>query len=57
LSSFCGHKQILREIAPPSLYLLERFDWVYSSHLLEDFSYTELIGIINEWRRILVPGE
>lgn len=31
-------------------------DFIYSSHLLEDFTYHELIPIITEWRRVLKPG-
>lgn len=30
-------------------------DYIYSSHVLEDFTYLELIGILTEWRRILKP--
>jgi SAM-dependent methyltransferase len=31
-------------------------DYIYSSHVLEDFTYDELIPIISEWRRILKPN-
>lgn len=31
-------------------------DYIYSSHVLEDFTYIELVSIINEWRRVLKPG-
>ncbi len=31
-------------------------DYIYSSHILEDFTYNELIQIISEWRRILKPN-
>lgn len=31
-------------------------DWLYSAHLLEDFSYSDLVHIITEWRRVLKPG-
>jgi SAM-dependent methyltransferase len=31
-------------------------DFIYSSHLIEDFYYDELIGIISEWRRCLAAG-
>lgn len=34
----------------------EVFDYVYSSHVLEDFTYQELPKIIKEWRRILKVG-
>lgn len=32
------------------------FDWVYSSHLIEDFYYHEQVEMLREWRRILKPG-
>lgn len=31
-------------------------DWVYSSHLLEDFPLEEWAEVIAEWRRVLHPG-
>src|SRR5690348_13347447 len=31
-------------------------DYIFSSHLLEDFSYFELNQIIPEWRRVLRDG-
>lgn len=31
-------------------------DYIYSSHVLEDFTYAELENIINEWRRVLKTG-
>lgn len=31
-------------------------DYVYSSHLLEDFSWHEIQVAITEWRRVLKPG-
>lgn len=31
-------------------------DWIYQSHLLEDFTYEDLVPIIKEWRRVLKPG-
>lgn len=49
-----GHRQILRGDCKSFPYICdEAFDYVYSSHLLEDFSYKELIPILREWRRIL----
>ncbi len=32
------------------------FRSLYSSHLLEDFTYRELVPILREWRRVLQPG-
>lgn len=55
--SFCGHRQVLQGDCTSLPFICSgAFDWVYSSHLLEDFSYRELVGVINEWRRILTPG-
>lgn len=31
-------------------------DWIHSSHLLEDFTYQDLVPILKEWRRCLKPG-
>jgi predicted SAM-dependent methyltransferase len=31
-------------------------DFIYSSHLIEDFFYGDQIGIITEWRRCLARG-
>ena len=31
-------------------------DYIYSSHVLEDFTYGDLIPILFEWRRVLKPG-
>lgn len=52
--SFEGHKQILRgDCRNLSFFCDEVCDYIYSSHLLEDFSYSELVPILREWRRIL----
>lgn len=32
------------------------FDYVYSSHLIEDFLWTDIPAIVQEWRRVLKPG-
>lgn len=31
-------------------------DWIYNSHLIEDFTYDEQIPIVQEWLRVLKPG-
>lgn len=31
-------------------------DWVYASHLIEDFTYTDQIVVVKEWLRVLKPG-
>jgi predicted SAM-dependent methyltransferase len=31
-------------------------DYIYSSHVLEDFTYGDLADILTEWRRVLRPG-
>lgn len=30
-------------------------DWVYNSHLIEDFTYVDQIQIVREWLRVLKP--
>ena len=52
-----GHRQHLRGDARHLPFICDgAFDFIYSSHLLEDFTYEQLIGIIMEWRRILAYG-
>lgn len=52
-----GDKQILRgDCRHLSMFCDESLDWIYSAHLLEDFTYGDLIPIIQEWRRVLKPG-
>ena len=49
-----NHAQILRGDCRSFPYICDNaLDYIYSSHLLEDFTYAELIPIIHEWRRIL----
>lgn len=31
-------------------------DWVYASHLIEDFTYVDQIPLVKEWLRVLKPG-
>ncbi len=59
--SYCpsleGHKQILQGDCRSFPFICnESFDYIYSSHLLEDFTYKELVPIIIEWRRIIKTG-
>lgn len=55
--SFEGHTQILRGDCRSFPYVCDcAFDYIYSSHLLEDFTYKELVPILLEWRRILKVG-
>ncbi len=34
----------------------ETLDWLYNSHLIEDFAYSEQIPLVLEWLRVLKPG-
>lgn len=55
--SFEGHRQHLQGDATRMPFICNgAFDYVYSSHLIEDFYYDELISLIGEWRRILAPS-
>jgi predicted SAM-dependent methyltransferase len=52
-----GDKQILRgHCEDLSGFCDESLDFIYSSHLLEDFSYIHLRRILTEWRRVLKVG-
>lgn len=52
-----GHKQIMKgDCRSLSFFCDEVFDFIYNSHILEDFRYKELPAIINEWRRVLKPS-
>jgi hypothetical protein len=57
-TSVGGSRQILKgDCRDLSCFQSGSMDWLYSSHLLEDFSYTELREVIlPEWRRVLRPG-
>jgi len=49
-----GDKQILRGSADClSGFCDESLDYIYSAHLLEDWTYDDLVKIIFEWRRVL----
>lgn len=48
-------KANLRAFADDLPFKDHTLDWVYSSHLLEDFSLDEWPRIIGEWRRVLRP--
>jgi len=50
-------KQILRGTCKDlGMFCDETCDWIHSAHILEDFSYSDLCQILNEWRRVLKPG-
>jgi predicted SAM-dependent methyltransferase len=51
------HKQILQGDCKNLGFICDNaLDYIYSSHLLEDFTYNELIPILKEWRRTIRPG-
>jgi SAM-dependent methyltransferase len=52
-----SHRQVLRGDCRKLHFLCDSsLDFIYSSHLLEDFFYSDLIPIITEWRRVLAPN-
>lgn len=54
VGSYEGHTQILRGDCRNLNFICDNsLDYVYSSHLLEDFTYKDLIPIVKEWRRII----
>lgn len=51
------HRQILRGDCKNLSFICDNaLDYIYSSHLLEDFYYHELKDILIEWRRTLTDG-
>jgi ubiquinone/menaquinone biosynthesis C-methylase UbiE len=55
-TSVGGDRQQLRGDCRTFPFICDNaLDYIYSSHVLEDFTYCELIPIIVEWRRILKP--
>lgn len=56
-TSVGGDKQILRGSCDNlSGFCDGVLSWIRSDHLLEDFSYSKLVEIIAEWRRVLAVG-
>lgn len=52
-----GDEQIMRgDCRDLRMFCDESLDYIYSSHLLEDFTYEQLIPLIGEWRRVLKVG-
>lgn len=52
-----GDRQILRgSVTNLSMFCDNALDYFYQSHLLEDFTYKQLLPIVREIRRILKPG-
>jgi predicted SAM-dependent methyltransferase len=52
-----GHRQVLRGDCRKLPFVCDgALDFIYSSHLIEDFRYVEQIDIIKEWRRCLVAS-
>ena len=52
-----GDKQTFKGTCKDLSFLCdESVSTISSSHLLEDFSYKELIKILTEWRRVLKPN-
>lgn len=55
--SFEGDTQHIRgDCRDLSMFCDDSMDYIYSSHLLEDFYWHELVEIIREWCRVLKPG-
>jgi hypothetical protein len=55
--SLAGHTQILRGSCKDlSMFCDCSLDYIYSSHLIEDFYYKDIIPMLLEWRRVLKIG-
>jgi|SRR5882757_1265643 len=52
-----GDKQIMKgDCCNLSMFCDNSLDFIYQSHLAEDFEWQRLIPIISEWRRVIKPG-
>lgn len=52
-----GHQQVFKGDATKLDFLCdETMDYIYHSHLIEDFTWDEIPAIMNEWRRVLRFG-
>lgn len=52
----CDRQQLKGDCRTFDFLCNDALDYIYSSHVLEDFTYQELIPIISEWRRCIKPG-
>ena len=50
----CSHADVIADVSNLSMFQDESFDYVYSSHTLEDMDYPE--AVLKEWWRIIKPG-
>ncbi len=52
-----GDRQILRGDAATLPFVCDNaLDYIHSSHLLEDWTYHDLLPVLQEWRRVLKVG-
>ena len=52
-----GDRQQLQGSARDLSFLCDgALDYIYSSHLLEDFTYADLFEVLTEWRRVIATG-
>lgn len=50
----CAHTDVISDVSDLSMFTDESFDYVYSSHTLEDLPYTE--AVLMEWWRLVKVG-
>lgn len=50
----CKEADVIADVAKLDMFTSESFDYVYSSHTLEDMPYTE--AVLQEWWRLVKPG-
>ena len=55
-TSVGNHPQNLSGDCRKLPFISESLDFVYSSHLIEDFYYKEIVSILLEWERVLRPS-
>lgn len=56
-TSVGSDKQIMRGTASDlSMFCDDSLDYIYSSHLIEDWNYGDMALLLTEWRRVIKPG-
>ena len=50
----CMAAQVIADVSALPMFASEQFDYVYSSHTLEDMVYPE--AVLTEWWRVIKPG-
>jgi len=54
IDKFCNEADVMSDGSDLGLFADDVFDYVFSSHVLEDYTYWQ--GVVKEWYRVVKPG-